>query len=85
MAYYQNGNYLTQETSSDYDATHQPGSTVPLSGVYRCDGCGKSVTCVKEKKFPPQDITPTRPPMARSGGGWSFALTGWGLLKDLSI
>lgn len=54
MAYYQDGNYLTQETASDYDLTHEPGATVPLSGVYRCDGCGKSVTCIKERKFPPQ-------------------------------
>jgi hypothetical protein len=55
MALYKNANYLKQHTSSDFDALHAPGQTVPHSGIYRCEGCGKEVTSNGGQPLPPQN------------------------------
>jgi len=55
MAYYKNANYLQQEFGSEFDVVHEPAATTPLSGIYRCTGCGKSITSVKDHRFPPQN------------------------------
>jgi hypothetical protein len=54
MAYYKNGEYLAQQLGAEFDATHEPGDTVPYSGIYRCAGCGNSSTNVRGHIFPPQ-------------------------------
>ena len=54
MAFYQNASYLTQDYGSEFNVVHEPGDTVPLSGIYRCTGCGESSTNVKHRSFPPQ-------------------------------
>jgi hypothetical protein len=54
MAYYKHINYLTYDPGSEFDQTHEPGSIVPHSGIYRCTGCGHSSTNVHNHQFPPQ-------------------------------
>lgn len=55
MAYYQDIKYLVHESGPEFDQIHHPNDTVPLSGIYRCKGCGLSATNVKNHKFPPQN------------------------------
>jgi hypothetical protein len=55
MAFYKYGNFLTQQNSAEFDAVYQPNSATPISGVYRCQGCGLSATFVKGHNIPPQN------------------------------
>jgi hypothetical protein len=55
MAFYKYPQFLQQENTQEYDVTYNPGTTTPISGVYRCEGCGRSVTSVKDHPFPPQN------------------------------
>lgn len=55
MAYYKNGNFLTQEQGAEFDAIHNPGVATPFSGIYRCTGCGHSITSVRPHPLPPQN------------------------------
>jgi hypothetical protein len=55
MAFYQNGNFLTQEQRPEYDVTHHPGEIASVSGVFRCDGCHASVVSTKGNHLPPQN------------------------------
>ncbi len=55
MAQYKYSTYLTVNTNEAFDATHEPGSLTPYSGIYRCIGCGKEDVCVQGKPLPPQN------------------------------
>jgi hypothetical protein len=55
MAFYKYGNYLSQENAPEFDTLHGPGQVTPFSGVYRCEGCGQSVTSVYQHPLPPQN------------------------------
>lgn len=55
MAYYKDGHYLTQQQGQEFDVLHSPGQATPYSGIYRCEGCGLSVTCVTPHPLPPQN------------------------------
>lgn len=55
MAYYKYSQYLAQETGAEFDTIHLPNTQTPLSGIYRCEGCGKSATFVKGHNMPPQN------------------------------
>jgi hypothetical protein len=55
MAYYKYAKFLSPDTDMQFDTLHGPGETVPISGIYRCCGCGKSVTSVAGEPFPPQN------------------------------
>jgi hypothetical protein len=46
---------FVKNTSSAFDYLHAPGSRVPLSGIYRCTGCGDEVASNKGTVFPPQN------------------------------
>ena len=35
--------------------SYNPGDEVPVSGIYRCTGCGKEITSNKNDPFPPQN------------------------------
>lgn len=35
--------------------TYHPGDMVPVSGIFRCAGCGHEVCCNKADPFPPQN------------------------------
>ncbi|RTD98573.1 protein L [Variovorax atrisoli] len=57
MAWYVNGSVLQKgkPENSHWKTTYGPGDEVPLSGIYKCEGCKKEVTCNKPDKFPPQN------------------------------
>jgi hypothetical protein len=55
MAFYKYPQFLTQEQGAEFDSVHYPNNPVPMSGIYRCEGCGLSATFVKDKNIPPQN------------------------------
>lgn len=55
MAIYKYANFLVSDAGGQFDVIHEPGQSTPISGVYRCTGCGKSVTSVKDKPLPSQN------------------------------
>jgi hypothetical protein len=40
---------------------YHPGDIVPVSGIYRCPGCGHEDCCNKGDPFPPQNHTQHTP------------------------
>ena len=54
MAYYKNIQFLSQQSGSEFDLLYPPHHATPISGVYRCKSCGKSVTSIKGRPLPPQ-------------------------------
>lgn len=55
MAWYKNPKILNQSSGGAYDVTHSPGQTVPNSGIYRCEGCGREIAANARDPFPPQN------------------------------
>jgi len=55
MAYYKYPQFLTQEHGAEFDAINAPGTLTPYSGIYRCEGCGQSITSVHQHPLPPQN------------------------------
>lgn len=55
MAYYKNANFLSQEFGPEFDIVHTPGVQTPFSGIYRCTGCGKSITSTHLHPLPAQN------------------------------
>ncbi|MBN9556740.1 MAG: hypothetical protein J0I26_04350 [Alphaproteobacteria bacterium] len=55
MAYYKYANFLSQQQGTEFDVIHPPATATPFSGIYRCTGCGLSVTSVYEHHLPPQN------------------------------
>jgi hypothetical protein len=55
VAYYKYPQFLTQQNTAEFDAIHEPGVATPYSGIYRCEGCGLSVTSVHPHPLPPQN------------------------------
>jgi hypothetical protein len=55
MALYKDGHYLIPSTSTEFDALHKPGESVPHSGIYRCEGCGKEIAANLGDPLPPQN------------------------------
>lgn len=55
MALYNHAGYLRQSQHGNFDSTHQPGSRVPDSGVYRCEGCGREISHNENTVLPPQN------------------------------
>jgi len=55
MALYKYQQYLAKSDSEAFDQIHSPGSTVPHSGIYRCQGCGREIASNKGDPFPPQN------------------------------
>lgn len=52
---------LTKLDKSDGNRAHWktlygPGDDVPVSGIYKCVGCNKEVTCNEPDRFPPQNL-----------------------------
>lgn len=45
MAYYKYSEYLKTGAGALFDNTYSPGTTCPLSGIYRCENCGREHTC----------------------------------------
>jgi len=55
MAWYKYDQYVQKSTSDAYDSIHTPGTTVPHSGIYRCQGCGREIAANQGDPFPPQN------------------------------
>jgi hypothetical protein len=55
MAYYKYGKFLTADQDAEFDLVYHPGTKTPVSGVYRCTGCGHSATSVKDHPLPTQN------------------------------
>ncbi|TPM39594.1 hypothetical protein [Mesorhizobium sp. B2-3-4] len=55
MAWYKYPNFLAQQNGAEFDTIHHPGQNTPISGIYRCTGCGLSATFVADKTIPPQN------------------------------
>ena len=55
MAIYKYSQYAQQANDNVFDGINTPGSAAPLSGIYRCLGCGKEVTSEEGNPLPPQN------------------------------
>lgn len=57
LAYYTSKSTLGRVTSdkSWWTDEFDPGDEVPVSGIYKCTGCGREVTSNKGDPFPPQN------------------------------
>ena len=55
MAYYKYQEFLVQQKSPEFDIVYAPNASLPVSGVYRCEGCGLSATFVKDRNIPPHN------------------------------
>jgi hypothetical protein len=55
MALYKYSQYLSQSSDAAFDRVHEPGTTTPHSGIYRCEGCGREVACNQGQPLPPQN------------------------------
>lgn len=52
MAYYKHRRFLTRQKGSEFDDLHPPASVAPLSGIYRCEGCGRSIVATNAQVLP---------------------------------
>lgn len=58
MAYYADETVVKKTGKPDLEhwtATHKPGEKVPLSGIYKCNGCDHEIAANKGDPFPPQN------------------------------
>jgi len=55
MALYKYSQFLGSSTDGAFDAIHNPGSSTPHSGIYRCEGCGHEVASNAGNPLPPQN------------------------------
>lgn len=55
MAYYKYPKYLTADQSVEFDQVNNPGAPTPFSGIYNCEGCGKSIVSTKTHPLPSQN------------------------------
>jgi len=55
MALYKYSAYLAVSQHGAFDTIHVPGARTPLSGIYRCEGCGHEVASNAGNPLPPQN------------------------------
>ena len=55
MALYKNASYLTASDDRAFDSIYEPGTKVPHSGIYRCEGCAKEIAANADNPLPPQN------------------------------
>ena len=55
MANYKHPHFLHKNESHAFDLLHEPASTTPYSGIYRCEVCGHEVVSTKGHPLPPQN------------------------------
>lgn len=41
--------------NNHWDILYSPRDKVPVSGIYRCNGCGREITSNANDSFPPQN------------------------------
>ena len=55
MALYKHAQYISKSEDPAFDKEHGPGTKCPLSGIYRCMGCGREAACNGGDPLPPQN------------------------------
>ncbi len=55
MAIYKYHQYVQTGNDEVFDGARSPGTAAPLSGIYRCLGCGREVTSEEDNPLPPQN------------------------------
>jgi hypothetical protein len=57
MSWYVSGSKLVESTGEQewWTKVYGPSQKVPVSGIYRCIGCGREVTSNEGDPFPPQN------------------------------
>lgn len=57
MAWYVDGAMLTKSDGDKawWKEIYGPGDEVPVSGIYRCQGCKREITSNSGDPFPPQN------------------------------
>jgi hypothetical protein len=55
MALFKYSQFFTQTQHANFDKLHPPGASVPDSGIYRCEGCGKEISHTENNILPPQN------------------------------
>jgi hypothetical protein len=55
MALFKYPQVLEKSVDQVFDILYAPGTLAPLSGIYRCQECGKEETSIKGYPLPPQN------------------------------
>ena len=55
MAIYRHAQYLNTSSDEVFNGTQKSGATPPMSGIYRCEGCGREVVAEHNRQLPPQN------------------------------
>jgi len=55
MALFKYNQFFTQSQHGNFDSINPPGTKVPDSGIYRCEGCGREISHNKDDTLPPQN------------------------------
>lgn len=57
MALHVEGSILNAGNDEDacWNNTYRPGEEVPVSGIYRCQGCNREIAANMDNGFPPQN------------------------------
>ena len=55
MAIYESDSYVRKGTDPAFKHYYDPGTTAPLSGIYRCQNCGREAVSTKGHTLPPQN------------------------------
>ncbi|WP_303636085.1 MULTISPECIES: protein L [Stenotrophomonas] len=63
MAWHTSRSALTivDPSNSWWTTLYDPGDTVPVSGIYSCQGCRSEITCKQGEAFPPRSHHPHLP------------------------
>jgi hypothetical protein len=56
MAWFKYQKFLTPLNDAAFDQVIPVGHATPISGIYRCVGCGLDITSVKDHTMPPQNL-----------------------------
>ena len=55
MALYKYGKFLSKSDDQTFETFTPPGHPAPLSGIYRCEGCGRECSSTEGLTMPPQN------------------------------
>jgi len=55
VALYNHADYLVHSDDMQYSGAHAPGVMTPVSGIYRCLGCGREDVSTQGHPLPPQN------------------------------
>jgi len=55
MAIFKYNQFVIKGDHAAFDQAHGPGTAVPFSGIYRCEGCAGEIAANQGDPFPPQN------------------------------